>query len=353
MAIAVSLLGSATFNTTSGSKSVTATPSVGDGILIITAHTGNTSTTAPTDDHGGTYSLVNSTFKNVSADTLAVFVRTSAIASNVSTVFTHAPGTTTGGGIVVLRYTGSGAGLGAIRQSAKEINQTAAGTPAPVFASGPRSTSAIVGAAFVSFGSAFLSPRSGYTERADVAYSTPDANLEVMSRDSGEVSTTITWGAPSAFAWGTIVVEISVSQALTVAAFTNSNSFGSLTIQPVTWPVTLSAFANTNSFPALTAVLPGALVADLFENVNSFPALSLVQVLQAAAFVNDNAFPALSMGAVASLALDAFANEATFPGLVISGWIIDPESDEDWSLVAQDGALLDENDEKRAVLSDQ
>lgn len=343
MAIAVTLLGSATFNTTSGTKTVTATPAVGDGVIIFTAHSGNTSTTAPTDDQGGTYSLIDSTFKNVSADGLAAFVRDSVIPANVSTVFTHAPGTTTGGGLAVLHYTGGGAGVGAIRQSAKEINKTAAGTPAPVFAATPKSTSAVVGAAFVSFGSAFLSPRSGYTERVDAAYTTPDANLEIMSRDSGEASATITWGSPAAFAYCTLVIELSVSQALTAAAFANSNSFPGLTVTPVTWPLSLAAFTNTNAFPTLTADLPGALVADVFVNTNTFGDLSLTLVLSAEAFVNTNTFGALSIGAVSNLTADAFVNENSFGVLNFTSWTIHGGDDTPWEPVVYTSALTDEN----------
>jgi len=53
MAITVSLLGTPTFSTTSGTKTVTATPVVGDLVVIITAHSGNTSAAAPTGYHEG------------------------------------------------------------------------------------------------------------------------------------------------------------------------------------------------------------------------------------------------------------------------------------------------------------
>ena len=87
MAATVTLLGTATFNTTSGTHTVTATPAVGDLIVIVTANSGSTITTAaPTDNNGtGTYTLVNTAVKATSADTMQIYVRTALIASATST----------------------------------------------------------------------------------------------------------------------------------------------------------------------------------------------------------------------------------------------------------------------------
>ena len=93
---AVTLLGTATWNTTSGTKTVTATPAVGDLIVIVTANSGSTGTGfAPTDNNSsGTYTLVNTSVKATSADTMQMWVRNALITSATSTVFTQAPGTT-------------------------------------------------------------------------------------------------------------------------------------------------------------------------------------------------------------------------------------------------------------------
>lgn len=212
MAITVSLLGTPTFNTTSGTKTVTATPAVGDLIIIITAHSGNTSAAAPTDNQtGGTYTLVNSAVKATSADTMRVWVRNNLITSATSTVFTHAPGTTTGGGLVVIDCQGMDkAGSSAIVQSAIRSNQ-AAGTPAPVFGTAPNSQNAIIGAVFNASNPAALTPRTNFTELYDSGYNTPATGLEVMSDNSGETSATITWGSSSATAYAAIVVELEAS----------------------------------------------------------------------------------------------------------------------------------------------
>lgn len=206
---AVTLLGTATFNTTSGTKSVTATPAINDLIIIITAHSGNTSTAAPTDNQGGTYSLINSAVKATSADTMRAWVRNDFIRAASSTVFTHAPGTTTGGGLAVLKVTGMlRCGItSAILQSAIQSNQAAA-TPAPVFASAALTANACIGAAFSATNPATLTPRTSWTERVDAGYSTPTSGLHVMSRDSGETGTTQTWGSAAATAFCSLVIEL-------------------------------------------------------------------------------------------------------------------------------------------------
>lgn len=205
---AVTLLGQL-FNTNSGTQTVTATPAVNDLIVIVTAHTGNTSAAAPTDDQSGTYTEITSAVKATSADTMRVFIRTALIPSAVSTVFTHAPGTSTGGGLVVLKVTGmSKTGATAARQSAKQDN-TAAATPAPTFASACLTGNAVIGAVFSS--TAAMNPPTNYTEQSDSNYLTPTTGLETVSRDSGETGTTITWGSATTTEFGSLVVELDTS----------------------------------------------------------------------------------------------------------------------------------------------
>lgn len=213
MAITVSLLGTPTFNTTSGTKTVTATPAVGDLIIIITANSGSTTTTAaPTDNNaggGGTYTLINTAVKATSADTMQVWVRNNLITSATSTVFTQAPGTTTGGGLVVIDCQGGDkAGSSAVVKSAIQSNQAAGGTPAPVFASAVSSINAVIGAVFNASNPATITPRTNFTELYDSGYNTPATGLEVMSRNSGETGTTMTWGSTSATAYASLVIEV-------------------------------------------------------------------------------------------------------------------------------------------------
>ena len=210
---AITLLGAATFDTSSGSKTVTATPAVNDLIVIVAAHSGNSSAATPTDSQGGTYTAVNSAVKASSADRMGVFVRNSPIPSAVSTVFTHAPGTSTGGGLAVHKVTGmTRSGSSAVRQSAKQDNQAAA-TPAPVFGSAPLTTNPVLAALFNATNPATMTPRTNFTERVDAGYNTPASGLEVMSRDSGETATTQTWGSASGSAFCSLALELDSSLA--------------------------------------------------------------------------------------------------------------------------------------------
>jgi hypothetical protein len=210
---AVTLLGAATFDTNSGTKTVTATPTAGRLPIIVTAHTGNTAATAPTDNQSGTYSIIAGPFTKASAaDTIYIWARTALTPASSSTVFTHAPGTTTGGGLVVLEASGmSRTGASAARQAAGQSNQASLGTPAPVFGSAVLTGNPVIGAVFNGANPANITQRGGFTEQFDNGYATPTTGLEVISRDSGETGTTMTWGSSSSTAFASIVVELDSS----------------------------------------------------------------------------------------------------------------------------------------------
>lgn len=211
---AVTLLGTATFDTNSGTKTVTATPAVGDLIVIITAHAANTSAATPTDDQGGTYTTITSGMHGASSNnTLMTHIRTALIPSAVSTVFTHAPGTSEGGGLAVLKVTGMTlVGAAAALQSAKQESQDST-TPAPVFAATPKSGNPVIGAVHSNTNPAGLTPRSSpaYAELVDAGYTNPIQGLEIMSIDSGETSATITWGSATVSKYSDAVIELDIS----------------------------------------------------------------------------------------------------------------------------------------------
>lgn len=201
-----------TFTTSAGSQTVTATPAVGDLIVIVVAATGFTTSTAPTDNKSGTYTKIASALKNTSADILEVYVRTSLISAAASTIFTYAPSSNTGGGLQVFKITGmSVAGTAAIVQSQTQANQAASTTPAPVLGATPRSVDPIIGSVFNATSPATMTPRTGYTESNDSGYSTPTTGMETMFLNSGETSATITWGSTSASAFSSVVIELNVT----------------------------------------------------------------------------------------------------------------------------------------------
>lgn len=210
---AVTLLGTATFTTSSGTKTVTATPAVNDLIVICTAHTGNTSAATPTDNQGGTYvQIANSSVKNSSADTMRMFIRTSLISSAVSTVFSHAPGSSSGGGLAVHKVTSmTRTGSQAEKQSCKQDNQSASTTPAPVFGAAVTTTNPVISCAFNASNTAAITPRASFTSLVDAGYNTPTTGLATTSRNSGETGTTMTWGSTSATAFGSLALELDTS----------------------------------------------------------------------------------------------------------------------------------------------
>lgn len=241
---AVTALGTATFNTTSGSKTVTATPAVSDLIIIVTAHTGNTAATAPTDNNSdglGTYTQINTCVKATSVDTMKVWARNALVGSATSTVFTHNPGTTTGGGLVVLKVTGMlRTGSAAARASGVQSNQ-ASGTPAVALGGAALTGNPLVGAVFSATNSTTTqTPPTSWTERFDNGYATPTTGLEVASIDSGFTGSTVTWGGASGSAFCSIAVELDTSayETLTVELLQGSTVIATWTETPTTSFVT-------------------------------------------------------------------------------------------------------------------
>lgn len=214
---AATLLGAATFSTASGTKTVTATPAFGDLIIIVTAHTGNTSATAPTDNNTsspGTYTQITACacVKAASVDQMRFWIRNNIIRNASSTVFTHAPGTSTGGGLAVIKVTGlARTGSNAALQGAKQDNQAAAGTPTPVLGAAANTNNVLIGAVFNATNPATMTARASWTERNDNGYATPTSGLETMTRDSGETATSIAWGGTSASAFCAAVLELDCS----------------------------------------------------------------------------------------------------------------------------------------------
>lgn len=213
---AVTLLGSASFDTNSGTHTVTATPAVGDLIVLVIAETGSVTQASPTDDQaGGTYSQIQNATKATSADLCGVWIRDSLIPAATSTVFSYAPGATTGGGLAVLKVTGmSRAGSAAKRGNGAQLNQTS-GTPAPVMGT-PLTTNPIISAVFNATSPGGVTVRSSpaYTSRVNTGYGSPTTGICIMSIDSGETNGTITWGSSSASAFCSVAVELDSSDPL-------------------------------------------------------------------------------------------------------------------------------------------
>jgi hypothetical protein len=217
------------FDTTAGNKTVTATPSVGDLIVVLAASTGlaggTTSVTDNNTDNKGTYTQIHSDFTGFSTTgVLNAYVRNALIESGTSTIFTANQGGSSGGGLVVYRVSGmSIVGLGAVRGAGGQSSGGAATTPAPVLLrrvgsvfSGTQAAltgNVVVGAVANGSNPAALTPPASYTEAPtpDLGYNVPATGLETVFRNSGETNSTITWGGTSATTFASIAVELDAS----------------------------------------------------------------------------------------------------------------------------------------------
>lgn len=214
---AVSLLGS-TFTTTAGAKSVTASPAVGDLILILVQVSGDSTWSAPTDDQSGTYTPIG-TQLSVNVRYGQLYIRNSLISSAVSTTFTLAnPGSDTGGGLAVIKVTGmSKVGSAAVRQTKQNSQQgTGANVATGTWTSSKLTTNPIVGCLIKDTISG-AEPTTGYTELLDTYYLTPDVSIEVQKKDSGDTTNTMTWNSNLVTGrfYGAVGVELDASSSAT------------------------------------------------------------------------------------------------------------------------------------------
>lgn len=184
-------------------------------MLIVDAFVGSGTVAAGsvTDSAGGTYTKIDSAVKAASADTLYLFVRTTAVAAAAMTVTVDVTGDSATGfaGIVYAIDSPSAYGASAVRQSAKAENQAAAGTPAVTFASETLQGNAIVGAVANATNPATVTPPALLLESIDNGYATPTTGFEAAMTGIGFVGTTLTWGGTSASAFCVLAAEISRS----------------------------------------------------------------------------------------------------------------------------------------------
>jgi hypothetical protein len=212
MALAVTLLGS-TFNTTAGSKTVTATPALGDLIVVLVAATGVASGLGISDNNGdghGTYEQIVSSLKNTSADQMVAFVRSDAIQKAASTVWTTSgDSASTGGGLFVCKITGATiAGPAFIRQSGAQNNGAAAATPTDALSVAALTTNALLSAVFNATNPAGTTVPTSWTSLSNTGYATPTTGLICASINSGFTGSSVTWGGTSATAYCSLALEM-------------------------------------------------------------------------------------------------------------------------------------------------
>lgn len=217
-----------TWTTTADSKTVVATPAVGDAIIVIAATSGLAGgTTAISDNQAiaSTYTQIDVDYTGFSTTgVLTAWVRNSLITAAASTTWTAAQVGSSGGGLGVIRISGiSIVGLGSIRGCGGQSSGGAGATPAPVLLgrlgttfSGTQAAltgNVVISAACNGATAASFTARSSpvYTKDFDNGYSAPGTGLCVSHIASGETASTITWGGTSATAFASIAFEVDAS----------------------------------------------------------------------------------------------------------------------------------------------
>jgi hypothetical protein len=223
---AVAVLGTTVWNTTAGDKTITATPTLLDLIVIVAPATG-VATSAVSDNNSdgrGTYSKISSSFTGFStAGDLSVWIRNALIRSATSTVFTCTQTSSTGGGLLIYRITGmSIVGQGAVRGAGGQSAGTLGTTPAPVLLRRTGTTysgtqAALTGNPLIAAvcngtnGTTTVTQPAGWTEDFDNGYNTPATGFEACHINSGVTASTITFGSTTATAFASIAIELDAS----------------------------------------------------------------------------------------------------------------------------------------------
>jgi len=200
-----------TFNTNAGNKQATITPAANALLVVFCANTGITTTPGMTDDQGGTYDLIRAGLRNASASGEWCFIRT-ALCKPVAHVVTMATsGSDTGGGLDVIEVSGmQRVGALAVRQSTVHNNMTAGAVPDAVFSAACLTQNMVLACLASQDNVNTATNPSGYTQRQNVGYNVPAAGLGTHTRDSGETTTTITWGGTETNNSGSIAVELNI-----------------------------------------------------------------------------------------------------------------------------------------------
>ena len=118
----------------------------------------------------------------------------------------------TGAIIQIAQVTGmSRTGLSAIRQFAVQQNNAASTTPVCTWSVSSLTLNACIAAVAASSSLPGISPMTNWTEQAETGYATPLAGLEYMTRDSGNVSTTVSTALPVSSVNCMIALELNTS----------------------------------------------------------------------------------------------------------------------------------------------
>jgi hypothetical protein len=222
------------------------TPTVGSLLVAVVTATGTRDDSGAglaklSNSLGVVFVKVERAHKAASVDTSYLFVACSFAAASSQTVTFDCTGDASTGVIIqAFELTGmTRTGIDAVRQTAKQENQAAAGTPGPAFAAAALTGNPTMGLVSNATSPATMTPNASWTERDDVGFATPTTGAEYMTRDSGFTSTTIAWGGTSASAFCSLIVEFDASAATSSCPYALSvgavaHGTASLTVVPPT-----------------------------------------------------------------------------------------------------------------------
>lgn len=211
-AVVIGVGTASTLNTTSYATG-NYTPAAGDLIFVFVTATGTTAA-APTlvDSQAGTYTLVATALKNVSADRLYAFVADqAALALSQTITFDCSADAATGCVIQAARVSGMTLlGVSAVRQFQVVSNQLNGTTPEAIFSTSVDTGNPTLGLVGNNTNPAGVTIPTGWSVVQDHGYGSPSTGAGCCRRDSGFTGTTMTWGAASS-AFGAIIVELDAS----------------------------------------------------------------------------------------------------------------------------------------------
>jgi len=195
------------------------TPAANDLLIVFAQVTNHSAYDTPslTSSVGGqTFTLIGRALYASSVHTLSAFVSDQLMTATAQTVTYQAAADNGTGAITwVVAVSGmSRTGASAIRQSAKQENQAASGTPAPVFGATTLLGNPLIGCIANNTNPAGMTPPTGFTElTTDLGYATPTSGGEYCSKDGGDTITTVTWGSTSASTFASMALELDASAA--------------------------------------------------------------------------------------------------------------------------------------------
>lgn len=210
-----------TWNTTSGNKTVVATPAASDLIVVVHGMSGwaggDTSVITDNNSDGlGVYTQIGANPLSSGGGTngaLWISIRNSLVGSASSTTFTCTNVGDTGGGLTVMRFSGiTRVGANAALQNKGESSGVE-NPPTLTFGSTTLTGNAIVLGVLSETNPPAITPPTGFTEAVDTGWSGPVTGVEVCWDDAGNTATLFSWTGGATVDHNDVGVELDTTTA--------------------------------------------------------------------------------------------------------------------------------------------